>query len=74
MRRNTEKLSTRAERFFFEEEVPYGLALCRICLPIALLSMALPRWSTARELFSIEGATAPLAIGYGYLNLLPEFP
>ena len=73
MRRNTEKLSTRAERFFFEEEVPYGLALCRICLPIALLSMALPRWSTARELFSIEGATAPLAIGYGYLNLLPEF-
>lgn len=73
MKHDTEPLSKRTERFFFTEEVPYGLALCRISLPLALLTMALPRWSTARELFSIEGATAPLAIGYGYLNFLPEF-
>ena len=73
MTHNTESLSKRTERFFFEEEVPYGLALVRIFMPLALLSMALPRWSTARELFSNEGATAPLALGYGYLQLLPEF-
>ena len=73
MKHDIESLGKRTERFFFDEEVPYGLAMCRIFLPLALLSMAVPRWATARELFSIEGATAPLAVGYGYLNLLPEF-
>lgn len=73
MRHDTEPLGKRTERFFFDEEVPYGMALCRICLPLALLSMVLARWSAARELFSTDGATAPLAVGYGYLNLLPEF-
>ena len=69
----TESLAKRTERFFFEEEVPYGLALVRISLPLALLTMVLARWSAARELFSSEGATAPLAVGYGYLTFLPEF-
>ena len=73
MRHDTEPFGKRTERFFFDEEVPYGMALVRISLPLALLTMVLARWSTARELFSIEGATAPLAVGYGYLNFLPEF-
>ena len=73
MKHHTESLGKRTERFFFEEEVPYGVALIRISLPLALLTMVLARWSAARELFSMEGATAPLAVGYGYLNLLPEF-
>jgi hypothetical protein len=73
VKQGIEPLGKRTERFFFDEEVPYGMALVRICLPLALLSMVMARWSTARELFSTEGATAPLAVGYGYLSFLPEF-
>ena len=73
MRHQTESFSTRVHRFFFDEEVPYGLALCRILLPLVLMGMIFPRWSAVREVFSTDGATAPLAVGYGYLDLLPEF-
>lgn len=60
------------ERFFYAKEVPYGLALVRITLPIVMLSMILPRWSACREIFSTDGATAPLPLGYGYPGLIPE--
>lgn len=73
MTSNNEPLGKRIERFFFDEEVPYALALCRIFLPIVLMGMVLPRWSAVREIYSTDGALAPLAVGYGYLHLLPEF-
>jgi hypothetical protein len=57
--------------FFYAEEVPYGLALIRICLPLALLVAAVPRWPHARELYSSDGAAAPLWESFGYPGLLP---
>ena len=57
--------------FFFAEEVPYGLALCRMALPLILLYVVLRRWIHAREFFSTDGGYAPLADNYGYFNMLP---
>ena len=61
------------DRFFFRETVPYGMALMRITLPLILFGLVAQRWAAARELFSLDGATAPLAVNYGYLVYLPEF-
>ncbi|MEO1981379.1 MAG: hypothetical protein ABGZ24_12750 [Fuerstiella sp.] len=36
-------------RFFYTEELPYGLAIIRIGLPLILLCVVMPRWSHARE-------------------------
>jgi hypothetical protein len=58
-------------RFFYDEEVPYGLAVIRILLPLILLCVVIPRWSHSREFYSADGATAPLAIDYGYVDFLP---
>lgn len=60
---------TRPGRFFFSEEVPYGLAALRILLPLVLLLVMVPRWFHARELYSADGAPAPLAANYG----VPDF-
>lgn len=68
-----ETVLTRANRFFYSEEVPYGLALMRICLPLVLLIVTLFRWPVARELYSTDGATAPLSVGFGAPAFLPEF-
>lgn len=57
--------------FFFAEEVPYGLAVVRMVLPLVLLLVVVPRWFHARELFSLDGAAAPLADNYGYFDFLP---
>ncbi len=60
-------------RFFFAEETPYGLALIRICLPLMILIDVARRWPFVRELYSSDGATAPLADAYNYYEFLPEF-
>lgn len=62
---------TRVRDFFYRREVPYGLAAVRILIPLALLLPSLPRWSMARELYSTDGAAAPLWFSYGYPDLLP---
>ena len=59
------------KQFFFKEEVPYGMALARICLPLVLLLVIVPRWYHARELFSSDGAAAPLPVNYGLPDLVP---
>ena len=59
------------QEFFYREEVPYSLALMRIILPCVLLLVVVPRWQHARELFSTDGAAAPLAAGYGLVNFPP---
>src|SRR3972149_7802799 len=61
-------------RFFYEREVPFGMALVRIFLPIGILLAMVIRWSHARELYSADGAPAPLAFTYGYPGFLPELP
>jgi Vitamin K-dependent gamma-carboxylase len=73
MKAQSERFGARVERFFFEPEVPYGMALLRIVFPLVMMGMVLPRWHVTRELFSLDGATAQLSIGYGYGELLPEF-
>ena len=57
--------------FLFAEEVPYGVAVVRILLPLVLLGAVIPRWYHARELFSIDGAPAPLWNLYGQAALFP---
>ncbi|MBX3438578.1 MAG: HTTM domain-containing protein [Planctomycetaceae bacterium] len=66
------RIQSRWNAFFFAEEVPYGMALVRITLPLVLLIDVLPRWWFARELFSIDGAPAPLWVNYGNAPLIPE--
>ncbi len=57
--------------FFFRQEVPYGLALTRICLSAATLINMGVRWPRAVELYSADGAATPIAINYGYSGMLP---
>ncbi len=64
-------LRSRIGNFFFAEESPFGLALVRIVICIACLLVTVPRWIHSRELFSSDGAPTPLALNYGYPDLLP---
>ena len=73
MKTETERLGSPVDRFFFAPEVPYGLALLRITLPLALMGLVLPRWYVVRELFSTDGAIAQISGGYGIPKLMPEF-
>lgn len=65
-------LRQRLHDFFYSEEVPYGLALVRIVMPLVLLVPMAPRWLHTRELYSTDGAATPLWIAYGWPNMLPE--
>jgi hypothetical protein len=71
MKERPVKTNTRINQFFFARERPFGLALARICLSLVLLSVMVPRWSFARELFSLDGAAAPLPLNYGLPDFLP---
>jgi hypothetical protein len=64
----------RVNRFFYAEEVPYGLALVRMSLPLVMLFIIGVRWPVTREIFSADGAPSQLSVGYGYGNLFPELP
>lgn len=66
-------LFRRISDFFYREETPFAMALVRIVMPLVLLSVMLPRWSRARELYSMDGAPCPLAFVYGWSELLPTF-
>ena len=68
----TDSVVESVRRFFYTEEVPYGLAIIRIGLPLILLCVVIPRWSHAREFYSADGATAPVALNYGMPDFLPE--
>lgn len=67
-------LRKKVNNFFFEEEVPYGLALLRIVLPLVMLIPMLQRLSRVRELFSVDGATCQISRVYKWGDLLPELP
>lgn len=64
----------RVTDFFFAREIPYGLAIVRICLPLAILVPMLHRLVWVRELYSTDGSPAQLSMSYGYGDLLPVFP
>lgn len=61
-------------QFFFAREVPYGMALARISLPLVLLVEIGRRWKYARELYSTDGAIATLHSNFGSPDFLPELP
>ena len=61
----------RFDQFFSREDVPFGLCLIRIILPLMLMLPALQRIGRIRELFSAEGAPAPLWENFGHPGLLP---
>ncbi len=67
-------LADRFRKFFFAKEVPYGMALARIFLPSVLLIDIIRRWIWARELYSLDGAPAPLAENFGSPHFFPQFP
>jgi hypothetical protein len=69
--RADESLSGKFNKFFFGREVPYGMALVRISLPLVLLVDLVRRWPYCRELYSTDGAPAPLHANFGYPNFLP---
>lgn len=66
-------IAEKVRRFFFAREVPYGMALVRILLPAVLMVDIVRRWPWAREFYSTDGASAPLATNFGYPGFLPEF-
>ncbi|MFN0055473.1 MAG: HTTM domain-containing protein [Planctomycetales bacterium] len=68
------RVSGALNKFFFANEVPYGMALMRIILPWTLLINVFQRWRFAREIYSADGAPAQLADNFGYFNWLPELP
>lgn len=68
------QLRENVREFLFATEIPYGLALVRILLPLVLFIDLSKRWEFARELFSSDGATAPLWITYGLRTPIPEAP
>ncbi len=63
---------SRLNAFFYSEEVPYGLALMRISISIALLLAMVPRWGYARELYSSDGSPVPVWEIYGLKPLFTE--
>jgi hypothetical protein len=61
------------KRFFFARELPIGMALVRMSLPLVLLVDIARRWPFARELYSTDGAIASLWSNFGDYGLFPEF-
>ena len=57
--------------FFYSEEPAYGLAMVRMALPAALLLAVIRRWPHVRELYSLDGAPAPLWNSFGIESGLP---
>src|SRR5260221_225609 len=49
--------------FIFAQEVPYGMALVRMTLPLVLLVDVLRRWTLALELYSPYWSSARLPDG-----------
>jgi len=64
------------KQFFFAEEVPFGLALMRITLPMVLLQGVWARWPHCIDLYSSQGTPFSLIDNYGYAawNFLPPMP
>lgn len=58
--------------FFFDREIPVGMAAMRIVLPWIVSIDLVQRWAWVRELYSADGAPAPLAVNFGHPDFVPE--
>ncbi len=70
----TPSVRDQLNQFFFAEEIPYGLALMRMLLPMVLLQGVLARWRHCEELFSTNGVTISLWENFGWPNILLPLP
>lgn len=70
---NDASSNSRSQGYFFAEEVPFGMALMRMVLPPVLMIDLFYRHPWVRELYSTDGATAPLGVNFAIPSLLPEF-
>lgn len=66
--------SDKLQQFLFAEEIPYGMAMLRILLPLVLLQGVLDRWRFCEELFSTNGVTVSLWENFGWYNWLQPMP
>src|SRR5688572_27639915 len=64
-------LRQRIDDFFFAEEVPYALALLRMAIPALILILVVQHWPYVRQIYSQDGAPAPLWENYYQPGLLP---
>jgi hypothetical protein len=71
--RKADGFLSRVRDFFYEERTPYGLALIRMFLPWVIFLDGVPRWFHVRELYSTDGAPAPIWEAYGMTSGLPIF-
>jgi len=72
--RRPQRWTDHVRNFFHAERTPYGLALMRMLLPWVILIDAGPRAFQVRELYSSDGAPAPLWEAYGISEFLPIVP
>jgi hypothetical protein len=71
MDRDGKTLRQRIEDFFFAEEVPYALALLRMAIPAIMMILIVQHWPYVRQIYSQDGAPAPLWINYLQPDALP---
>lgn len=62
------------DRFFFEEQVPFGAALTRMFLPVMAMLPMLMRFPRVRELYSTDGTPVQMFELYGNGPVLPILP
>ncbi|MBL4883175.1 MAG: HTTM domain-containing protein [Planctomycetaceae bacterium] len=72
--RESRSFKSQCGEFFFRKEIPYGMAAVRIAISGLMLCVMGTRWPHVRELFSTDGAPAPIADNYGFYNFLPVLP
>lgn len=70
----TLSLQKKIENFLFAEEVPYGLALLRITMPLIMLQGWMARWPYCEEIFSSNGVNVSLAENFFHTNYLQPLP
>jgi hypothetical protein len=69
--RDERSVRQRLEEFFFAEEVPYALALLRMAIPALIMVLVVQHWPYVRQIYSQDGAPAPLWDNYFQHGLLP---
>lgn len=64
-------IKSQCEQFFFRKEIPFGMAATRIAISFLMLIVMGRSWRHVRELYSADGAPAPLADNFGFYHFLP---
>ncbi len=66
-----QSLRSRVDDFFFAEETPYAMALLRMAISLLLMILLVQHWPHVRQIYSRDGAPAPLWENYLHPGLLP---